>query len=160
MTKEQYNKEIKKLILWANAYYLDDNPIATDEEYDKLNRQILQFEKNNPTSTHPNSPTLRVGAKILDNFKKASHLSRMWSQEDIFDKKELENWIKRVSKVTHKLKFISEPKFDGASLNLIYENGNLKQAISRGDGSVGEDVTINAKTIWSIPFKINYDGLI
>ncbi|RLA77937.1 MAG: DNA ligase (NAD(+)) LigA [Epsilonproteobacteria bacterium] len=162
MTIKQYNKQIKILINWSKAYYVDDNPIATDEEYDKLNREIIIFEKENPTLHHPNTPTQRVGGIVLDGFKKAKHLSRMWSQEDIFNTTELEDWIKRAGKITDlkDMSFICEPKFDGASLNIIYENGLLKQAISRGDGSVGEDITVNAKTIQSIPLSIPYDGLI
>lgn len=160
MTKKQYNEQIEILINWSKAYYVDDNPIATDEEYDKLNREILVFENKNPTLVHPNTPTQRVGGEVSDGFNKASHLSRMWSQEDIFNTQELEDWIKRASKVAENMIFICEPKFDGASLNLIYENGVLKQAISRGDGSVGEDITVNAKTIQSIPLSIAYDGLI
>ena len=160
ITKIEYKEQIKILINWAKAYYVDDNPIATDEEYDKLNREILAFEDENPTLKHPNSPTQRVGGVVLDGFKKASHLSRMWSQEDIFNTKELEDWIKRTGKVADNITFICEPKFDGASLNLIYENGLLKQAISRGDGTTGEDITINAKTIQSIPLSINYTELI
>ncbi|MEA2017246.1 MAG: NAD-dependent DNA ligase LigA [Campylobacterota bacterium] len=162
MTIQQYNEQIKTLINWSKAYYVDDNPIATDEEYDKLNREIVEFENNNPNLIDPNTPTQRVGGIVLDGFKKAKHLSRMWSQEDIFDTKELEDWIKRTSKVIDRkdMTFICEPKFDGASLNIIYENGVLKQAISRGDGTVGEDITVNAKTIQSIPLSIAYDGLI
>ncbi len=160
MTKQQYNEQIKTLINWSKAYYVDDNPIATDEEYDKLNREILAFENEYPTLKHPNTPTQRVGGIVLDGFSKVSHLSRMWSQEDIFDTHELEDWIKRAGKVAENMTFICEPKFDGASLNIIYENGMLKQAISRGDGSVGEDITVNAKTIQSIPLSIKYDGLI
>jgi len=160
MTHEQYKKEIVKLINYATAYYVNNNPIATDEEYDKLNREILSFEEQNPTLIHPNTPTQRVGGEISDGFNKAKHLSRMWSQEDIFDTKELEDWIKRASKVAENMSFVCEPKFDGASLNLIYENGLLKQAISRGDGTIGEDITQNAKTIHSIPIQIPYDGTI
>ncbi|VAY88140.1 DNA ligase [hydrothermal vent metagenome] len=160
MTKKQYDEYVQILIDWSKAYYVDDNPMATDEEYDNLNRKILSYELQHPFDKHPNTPTQRVGGIILDGFKKASHLSQMWSQEDIFNTKELENWIKRVRKTTQNLTFICEPKFDGASLNIIYENGRLKQAISRGDGSVGEDITINAKTIQSIPLAIKYDGLI
>lgn len=162
MTQIEYNQKIELLITWAKAYYVDDNPIATDEEYDKLNREVLTYEELNPTHTHINTPTQRVGGVVLDGFVKAKHLSRMWSQEDIFDTSELEDWIKRVSKVVDKesMKFVCEPKFDGASLNIIYENGVLKQAITRGDGSVGEDVTSNVKTIHSIPLTIPYEGLI
>ncbi|MEA3497530.1 MAG: NAD-dependent DNA ligase LigA [Campylobacterota bacterium] len=160
MTHQKYKQQIETLIKWASAYYVDDNPIATDEEYDKLNREVLDFENNNPTLIEPNTPTQRVGGIVLDGFNKASHLSRMWSQEDIFDTSELEDWIKRAGKVAENMSFICEPKFDGASLNIIYENGVLKQAISRGDGSVGEDITVNAKTIQTIPLSIPYDGLI
>ena len=162
MTQIEYNQKIELLITWAKAYYVDDNPIATDEEYDKLNREVLAYEESNPTHIHPNTPTQRVGGVVLDGFVKAKHLSRMWSQEDIFDTSELEDWIKRASKVVDKdsMKFVCEPKFDGASLNIIYENGVLKQAITRGDGSVGEDVTSNVKTIHSIPLTIPYEGLI
>lgn len=160
MTKEEYDLNIEKLISWANAYYVFDNPTATDEEYDKLARLCLAYEQENPKLSHPNSPNKRVGGIVLDGFIKASHLSRMWSQEDVFNTQELEDWIKRASKVNTNLEFFCQPKFDGASLNLIYENGILKQAITRGDGTVGEDVTNNAKTIFSIPLEIEEKSLI
>lgn len=160
MTNTEYNEKITKLISWANAYYVEDNPIATDEEYDKLARECLAFEEENPTLSHPNSPNKRVGGMTIDGFEKASHLSRMWSQEDVFNTKELEDWIKRAQKVNTNLEFYCEPKFDGASLNLIYENGILKQAITRGDGSIGEDVTNNVKTMHSIPLQIEEKSLI
>ncbi len=160
MTQNQYNENIETLIKYAHAYYVLDNPIASDEEYDKLARLCLAYEQENPELTHPNSPNKRVGGMILEGFDKASHLSRMWSQEDVFNTKELEDWIKRANKVNTNLEFYCEPKFDGASLNLIYENGVLKQAIKRGDGSVGEDVTNNVKTIHSIPLSIKEKSLI
>ncbi len=160
MTKEEYGVKVELLIKWAQAYYVMDNPIASDEEYDQLNRIVLSHEQTHPSHTHANSPTIRVGGMILDGFEKANHLSRMWSQEDVFNTKELEDWIKRAQKVSTNLEFYCEPKFDGASLNLIYENGLLKQAISRGDGSIGEDVTNNVKTIHSIPLQITHKGLI
>ncbi|MBY0540168.1 MAG: NAD-dependent DNA ligase LigA [Campylobacterales bacterium] len=160
MTKNEYDLNIEKLISWAKAYYVYDNPIASDEEYDKLARICLAYESENPSLSHPNSPNKRVGGFILDGFEKASHLSRMWSQEDVFNTIELEDWIKRANKINTKLEFFCQPKFDGASLNLIYENGILKQAISRGDGSIGEDVTNNVKTIHSIPLQIAEKSLI
>ncbi|MGH2279589.1 NAD-dependent DNA ligase LigA [Aliarcobacter sp. ERUVET-7] len=160
MTKEEYSINIEKLISWAKAYYVDDEPIASDEEYDKLARECLEFENKNPNLINPNSPNRRVGGAILKGFKKANHLSRMWSQEDVFNDKELEDWIKRASKVGDNLEFFCQPKFDGASLSLIYENGILKQAITRGDGEIGEDVTQNAMTIQSIPLEIAEKSLI
>jgi len=126
---ENYNQKIELLNSWAKAYYTLDNPLATDEEYDVLYREVVAFEKENGYIA-PNSPTQRVGGIVLDEFQKASHLSRMWSQEDIFNDDELEDWIKRASKVIDisKTALVCEPKFDGASLNLIYEDGVLKQA--------------------------------
>ncbi len=160
--KDEYTQEVHKLISWAKAYYVNDDPIASDEEYDKLNKKIIFYEKIHPEDIHENTPTQRVGGLVLDGFDKASHLSKMWSQEDVFDCQELKNWINRASKIVdvNKTKFLCEPKFDGASLNLIYEYGVLKQAISRGDGNIGEDITSNAKTIHSIPLSIPYEGLI
>ena len=160
MNKNEYDLNIEKLISWAKAYYVFDNPIASDEEYDKLSRLCLAYEQENPQLSHPNSPNKRVGGFVLDGFEKASHLSRMWSQEDVFNTQELEDWIKRALKVNTNLEFFCQPKFDGASLNIIYENGVLKQAITRGDGSIGEDVTNNVKTIHSIPLEIKEKSLI
>lgn len=156
-----YYEKVDLLNTWANAYYVKDEPIATDEEYDKLYREVLAYEQIN-NIVNENSPTRKVGGIVLEEFTKANHKTKMWSQEDIFNIDELKDWIKRIEKVVDltKTSFVCEPKFDGASLNLIYENGFLKQAITRGDGVVGEDVTHNAKTISSIPMKINYDGLI
>lgn len=160
MSYEEYKINVEKLISWAKAYYIYDEPIASDEEYDLLARECLKFEEENPNLANPNSPNKRVGDVILDNFSKASHLSRMWSQEDIFNQTELEDWIKRATKIGDNLEFFCQPKFDGASLNLIYEDGLLKQAITRGDGQIGEDVTQNAKTIQSIPLTIAEKSLI
>ncbi|MCF6173245.1 MAG: NAD-dependent DNA ligase LigA [Campylobacteraceae bacterium] len=160
MNLEQYKKNIELLNKWANAYYVHDDPIASDEEYDKLYHEVLRFEEENPTSANENSVTKRVGGIVLDEFTKAKHLSKMWSMEDVFDADELTTWIQRVEKTRNDFTFYCEPKFDGASMNLIYENGELKQAISRGDGSVGEDISENAKTIESVPLKIEYKELI
>ncbi len=160
MTNNEYTIKIEKLISWAHAYYVEDNPKASDEEYDLLSRECLAYEQDKPALSHPNSPNKRVGGFVLEGFNKASHLSRMWSQEDVFNTKELEDWINRAKKVNTNLEFYCEPKFDGASLNLIYENGLLKQAISRGDGSIGEDITNNVKTIHSIPLQIKEKSLL
>lgn len=160
MTHNEYIKNVEQLITWSHAYYVNDNPIATDEEYDKLNRIVLAYEQENPKEVHANSPTKRVGGVVLEGFNKANHLSRMWSQEDIFNTQELIDWINRAKKVNTHLEYYCEPKFDGASLNLIYENGLLKQAISRGDGTTGEEITNNVLTIHSIPLQIQEKSLI
>jgi len=160
MDIDEYKKSIELLNDWAKAYYTLDNPIASDEEYDTLYKRVVDFESKNPNLVSPNSPTKRVGGVVLDSFKKAKHLKRMWSMEDIFSKEELDTWIKRVEKSISGFSYYCEPKFDGASMDIVYEGGELKQAITRGDGQVGEDVTENVKTINSVPLKIDYDGLI
>ena len=161
MTPQEYKEKVALLKKYAHAYYVEDNPLVPDEVYDKLYHEVLKFEEEHPELVLPDSPTQRVGGELLEGFKKAKHIKRMWSMEDIFDHKELLDWIARVEKnVDKKPTYYCEPKFDGASLNLIYENGLLKQAITRGDGVVGEDVTANAKTIHSIPLRIDYDALI
>lgn len=160
MNKEKYIQKVEILNKWAHAYYAEDNPMASDEEYDKLYHEVLDFEDKHPEQIHPNSPTLRVGGIVRDEFSKARHIKRMWSMEDVFSNSELEEWVKRVEKNAGMQEFFCEPKFDGASMNLIYENGKLVRAITRGDGVEGEEVTDNVKTIRSVPLEIAYDGLI
>ncbi|EFK97540.1 DNA ligase (Polydeoxyribonucleotide synthase [NAD+]) [sediment metagenome] len=160
MNKEKYIQKVEILNKWAHAYYAEDNPMASDEEYDKLYHEVLDFERENPNDISPLSPTLRVGGIVRDEFSKARHIKRMWSMEDVFSNSELEEWVKRVEKNAGMQEFFCEPKFDGASMNLIYENGKLVRAITRGDGVEGEEVTDNVKTIRSIPLEITYDGLI
>lgn len=160
MTHQEYIEKLEILKVWAKAYYVDDAPIASDEEYDRLYHEIVKYERENPLFADESSPTKRVGGMVLEGFNKASHKARMWSMEDVFDEAELDAWIERVQKVKENFTFYCEPKFDGASLNLIYEGGVLKQAITRGDGSIGEDVTQNVKTIGSIPLRIDYQALI
>jgi len=160
MNTHEYEKYIKILNKWAKAYYTLDNPIASDEEYDKLYKKVANFEEKYPDMISPISPTCRVGGVVLEGFKKAEHIKRMWSMEDIFNTDELDDWIKRVEKTVDDFTYYCEPKFDGASLDIVYKNGKLIQAITRGDGKIGEDVTQNAKTISSIPLEIDYKELI
>ncbi len=160
MTKEEYKQKIEILKKWAYAYYVEDSPIATDEEYDTLYRAIESYEKQNPLHVDKNSPTLRVGGVVRDGFSKATHKSRMWSMEDIFDIDGLKTWFERIHKNVDGAEFFCEPKFDGASMNLLYEGGKLIQAITRGDGKIGEDVTGNVKTIHSVPLEIDYKDAI
>ncbi len=160
MLYEDYLKKIEILKKWAYDYYVLDAPSASDEEYDRLYHEIMDFEKANPSLIEADSPTLRVGGIVREEFSKAKHIKRMWSMEDVFDIGELEEWVKRVEKNAGVVGFFCEPKFDGASLNLLYENGKLIRAITRGDGIEGEEVTDNVRTIRSIPLEIDYDGLI
>ncbi|MBA1420762.1 MAG: NAD-dependent DNA ligase LigA [Epsilonproteobacteria bacterium] len=160
MTKEEYLKKIETLKKWAHAYYVEDNPIATDEEYDKLYHEVLDYETVHPDEVVEDSPTKRVGGVVRDEFSKAKHIKRMWSMEDVFTTEEVQEWLDRVEKNVGKCDFFCEPKFDGASMNLLYEDGKLIRAITRGDGVIGEEVTDNVRTIRSVPLTIAYDGLI
>ena len=156
MNKKEYINAVEKLNLWAYHYYVLDDPIMTDEGYDKLYHEIVEYEDENPQDLLKNSPTQRVGDVVSDGFTKANHLSRMWSLEDIFDSEGLEKWLTKTYKLDKNISFYCEPKFDGASLNLIYENGVLTQGITRGDGTTGELITQNVKTIKSIPLMIEH----
>lgn len=160
MNLQKYIKTIEELNLYAYHYYVLDDPITTDEVYDKLYHEVVDFEEKNPDKILKNSPTLRVGDKVSEGFTKAPHLSRMWSLEDIFDSDGLKAWLTKTYKLDSNISFYCEPKFDGASLNLIYENGELVQGITRGDGTVGELITQNVKTIRSIPLTIKHQDRI
>ena len=157
---EEYKKAVETLKKWSYYYYVLDNPLVTDEEYDKLYKEVEKYEQAHPDEIDPASPTQRVGDVVLDEFKKARHLTRMWSMEDVFSKEEFNDWVNRIRKYGNNFSFYIEPKFDGASLNLVYENGKLIRAETRGDGEIGEDVTLNAKTIPSIPLEISHKELI
>ena len=160
MINEQYQEKVQILKKWAHAYYVDDNPIATDEEYDKLYHEVLDYETANPSEVAEDSPTKRIGGVIRDEFSKAKHIKRMWSMEDVFTSDEVQEWLDRTVKNVGECTYFCEPKFDGASMNLLYENGKLVRAITRGDGVVGEEVTDNVRTIRSVPLSIDYNGLI
>jgi DNA ligase (NAD+) len=156
MTKKTYKEQIETLNSWAKAYYADDNPIATDEEYDELYHKVLEYEKQNPLDALDNSPTKRVGSVVRSEFTKATHIKRMWSMEDVFTTNEVQEWLNRTVKNVGESSYFCEPKFDGASMNLLYEDGKLIRAITRGDGVVGEEVTDNVRTITTVPLSIKY----
>ncbi len=159
---QDYKKAVETLKKWAYYYYVLDNPLVTDEEYDKLYKEVEEYEKAHPDEIEPTSPTQRIGDVVLDEFKKARHITKMWSMEDVFSKEEFKEWHERVKRLVgnDNYSYYIEPKFDGVSLNLVYKDGKLIRAETRGDGEVGEDVTLNAKTIKSIPLEIEYKDLI
>ncbi|PLY15651.1 MAG: DNA ligase (NAD(+)) LigA [Sulfurimonas sp.] len=156
MNLNDYKKAVEKLNLYAYHYYVLDDPITTDEVYDKLYHEVLEYEEHHKEDILPSSPTQRIGDVVSEGFSKAHHLSRMWSLEDVFDSEGLQKWLIKTYKLDKNITFYCEPKYDGASLNLIYEDGKLTQGITRGDGSVGEQITQNVKTIRSIPLVINH----
>lgn len=153
MTKEEYLEKVKLANLWMRAYYEKDEPLASDEEYDNLIKELKKFESENPNLLLKDSPTQKIAPTIQSEFKKNSHLSPMWSMEDVFNEDELKAWAKRARSENN---FFIEPKFDGASLNLVYENGKLISGATRGDGKIGEDITLNVLEIDSIPKNIPY----
>lgn len=153
---ETYQKNTWLLQKMAYQYYVLDDPIATDEEYDELYHILKDYEKNHPNDILSASPTQRVGEVVLEGFDKYRHLERMWSLDDVFSFEKLQEWVKKIFKINSNATFVCSPKFDGVSLNLYYENGILQTATTRGDGLEGELVTQNAKTIQSIPLKISY----
>ena len=154
MNYDEYRSAVDTLNTWARAYYTDDKPIASDEEYDELYSKAEKFEEQNPALALPYSPTRRIGGAISEGFSKLAHGAQMWSMEDIFDDADLLAWLARGEKGG--AQFYVEPKFDGASLNLTYEGGVLISAATRGDGLIGEDVTQNARAIKSVPLQIPY----
>ncbi|CAA6822250.1 MAG: DNA ligase (EC [uncultured Sulfurovum sp.] len=160
MTQKVYLEKLEILKKWAYAYYVNDKPIATDEEYDVLYHEVLDYEVAHPKEVAQDSPTKRVGGVIRDEFSKGTHIKRMWSMEDVFKTQEVQEWLDRTVKNVGVTPYFCEPKFDGASMNLLYEEGKLVRAITRGDGVVGEEVTDNVRTIRSVPLSIDYQGQI
>ena len=154
MNYDEYRSAVDTLNAWARAYYTDDKPIASDEEYDELYSKAEKFEEQNHALALSYSPTRRIGGAISEGFSKLAHGAQMWSMEDIFDDADLLAWLARGEKGG--AQFYVEPKFDGASLNLTYEGGVLISAATRGDGLIGEDVTQNARAIKSVPLQIPY----
>ncbi len=148
--------ELIKIINKANyEYYTLDNPTITDQEYDRYMQELMRLEEENPTLKRPDSPTVRVGSEVIDSFKKVIHEIPMLSLSNVFNESEIINFDERVKKVVPNPKYVCELKIDGLSVSLLYQNGKLVRAATRGDGVTGEDITHNAKTIKSIPLTIN-----
>jgi DNA ligase (NAD+) len=141
----------------ALAYYESDASTVSDEVYDSLVREYKKIEKDFPSLANPNFIVYRVGGKPLEVFTKVEHKIRMLSLNDAFSYEELYDWEKRIKKLAPNAKFeyFCELKMDGLACSLIYEKGLLTRAITRGDGSIGEDITQNVRTISSVPLKLN-----
>ncbi|WP_277631933.1 NAD-dependent DNA ligase LigA [Avrilella dinanensis] len=140
-------------------YYVLDEPSISDFEFDQKLKRLQELENQYPEYFDENSPTQRVGGGITKNFETVVHENRMYSLENSYSKEELLEWEKRVQKNLGNvpLQFVCELKYDGASISLTYENGQLKRAVTRGDGFQGDDVTNNVKTIRSVPLKLKGD---
>ena len=140
-------------------YYTLDQSLISDSEFDQKLKELQELEKKHPEFFDPNSPTIRVGGQITKNFPNVTHEFRMYSLDNSYDFQDLEDWHQRLTKTleTENIEFVTELKYDGASISILYENGQLSQAITRGDGFQGDDITPNVKTIRDIPLKLQGD---
>ena len=145
----------KSLSYHAKRYYVYDDPEISDFEYDRLYAELLRLEEDHPEYFDPTSPTQRVGGKPLSKFEEVTHTVPMNSLSDVFDYDEIKDFVNRMKNAVSNPVFSVEPKIDGLSVALTYENGVLIKGATRGDGTVGEDVTQNIKTINSIPLTID-----
>ena len=154
---KRYNEIRDLLSTYSYQYHALDNPTVSDSVYDSLFAELKKIESNYPKLISPNSPTQRVGSELSSRFKKIKHSSRMLSLNDVFDRSEIEAWIKRTNKLLpgNIHEFFADIKMDGLACALMYENGLLVRAITRGDSYIGEDVTANVRTIKNIPLKLN-----
>src|SRR6202521_4798371 len=144
-----------------HLYFVLDDPEISDAEFDHLMNQLKKLEAEHPTLITPDSPTQRVGGKPREGVVKAAHSSPMLSLDNTYSVDELRNWERRVYELTggKDIAYVCELKLDGMSLALLYENGKLVRGITRGDGTSGEDVTLNVRTVRSIPLSIPLDKL-
>lgn len=148
---------LRKLIRRYNhEYHVLDKPSVSDQEYDRCMQELIQLEHDFPEYFDANSPTQQVGGAVLDKFTKVKHDQMMLSLGNVYNREEVEAFIDRVIKETGLDEFSLELKIDGLAMSLRYDQGQFLRAITRGDGEVGEDVSLNVKTIKSIPLKIDY----
>src|SRR6266853_4176562 len=151
----------EKIRYHEHLYYVLDNPEISDTGFDKLIEQLQQLEAEHPTLITPDSPTQRVGGKPREGFVKVRHSSPMLSLDNTYNEAELRSWERRVHELTGRndVDYVCELKLDGMSLSLRYDHGQLVRGITRGDGSVGEDVTLNVRTVRSVPLSIPKEKL-
>ena len=148
-------KELVALLnQYATEYYTSDNPSVSDAEYDKLYRELVELEAAHPEAVLPDSPTHRVGGRVLDSFEKYQHQYPLYSLQDAFSREELDAFDARVRKEFPSVSYVCELKIDGLSISLSYENGVLVTGATRGDGSIGENITENLKRVKDIPLRL------
>ncbi|MCF1439382.1 MAG: NAD-dependent DNA ligase LigA, partial [Shewanella sp.] len=139
-------------------YYVDDNPSIPDAEYDRMMQQLKQLEAENPMFARPDSPTQRVGGMALDKFNQVAHLKPMLSLDNAFSEEDFNGFYKRITDWVGQVAFCCEPKLDGLAVSLLYRNGVLERAATRGDGNTGEEITENVRTIRSVPLRLRGEG--
>ncbi len=153
---ERYSELLHQLEQYSYQYNTLDNPSVSDAVYDGLMKELKSLEAEDPKLINPQSPTQRVGGKLLKGFEKVQHSVRMISLNDVFSPLDVQAWVNRMEKLLPGAdhQYFCDIKMDGLACALIYQDGVFVQAITRGDGSVGEDVTANVKTIGSVPLKL------
>ena len=156
-----YEELVEKINLWNHAYYVLDNPLVSDAEYDQAFRDLLSLEAAHPELVTPQSPSQRIGAAPISEFKKVEHRVKMLSLANAFSLQETVDFFDKVAKELdvnlESLAIFSEPKLDGLAITIHYHHGVFSYAATRGDGQVGEEVTHNIKTIKSVPLKLDTD---
>lgn len=156
-TQDSIQEEWQRLAAEVTRHrelYYNQTPEITDAEFDQLFHQLEALEAAHPELATPDSPTQKVGAPVSSSFENVAHLERMMSLENVFNAEELDEWLLRADAD----QYLTELKIDGLSLSLVYRNGELERAATRGDGRVGEDVTENAKVITGVPLKLSHHG--
>lgn len=150
-------EELRSLLnTYSYQYHVQDQPTVSDAVYDSLFSELKNLEVENPSLVTTDSPTQRVGNELIGGFQKITHSSRMLSLNDVFDRNDVESWVQRMDKLLPgtRHEFFADIKMDGLACALIYENGVLTQAVTRGDSYVGEDVTANVRTIKNVPLRL------
>ncbi|HGG9189007.1 TPA: NAD-dependent DNA ligase LigA [Listeria monocytogenes] len=156
--KKRYEELINILDQYSYDYYVIDNPTVEDAEYDQKMQEFLKIEEAHPEWVTPESPSKRVGGEVLEGFKKVAHDTPMLSLANAFNQEDLADFDRRIrDKVGDDIAYMCELKIDGLAVSLQYENGKYKQGATRGDGTIGEDITANLRTIRSIPMKLQKD---
>lgn len=157
--KEKISQLVEQLTMYDRAYFVDNNPLVPDSVYDQLFHELLELEKTYPDLRLPHSPTQRVGSEPLEAFQKVEHEVAMLSLSNVFDEGELRDFDRRVrSALAGPVAYVCELKIDGLAVSLLYENGRFVRGATRGDGTIGEDITSNLKTIRSLPLSIDFPG--
>ncbi|TDP98089.1 DNA ligase (NAD+) [Labedaea rhizosphaerae] len=153
--RERHAALAEELLGHQFRYYVLDSPTITDGEFDALLRELEEIEERHPVLVTPESPSQRVGGTFSTEFRAVDHLERMLSLDNVFDPDELSGWFERVHKeIGDGAHYLCELKIDGLAINLLYENGKLTRALTRGDGRTGEDVTLNVRTMDSVPERL------
>ncbi len=163
MTTEQAKNRIAVLRAELDEhnfrYYVKDNPTISDYDFDQLLSELQDLEEKFPEFDDPGSPTKRVGGEVTKNFDTVPHKYPMLSLSNTYSKEELEDYLKRIAKlVPNEMEYVCELKYDGAAIGITYKNGVLERAVTRGDGTQGDDITTNVKTIPSIPLRLRGEG--